>query len=47
MILDPVVNVTVVGVSLCLRAQVTDASAAAVLAKAVDLKVFIEMKNGC
>jgi hypothetical protein len=47
MVLDPVGNVTVVGVSLCLRAQVTAAIAAAVLAKAVDLKVFVEIKNGC
>ena len=47
MVLDPVGNVTVVGISLCLRAQVTAASAAAVLAKAVDLKVFVVMKNGC
>jgi hypothetical protein len=42
-----VVNVTVVGMSLCLRAQETAAITAAVLAKAVDLKVFVEMKNGC
>lgn len=47
MVLDPVGNVIVVGVSLCLRAQVTAASAAAILAKAVDLKVFVEMKNAC
>ena len=48
MVLEPVGNVTIVGVSLCLRTQVTAASAAAaVLTKVVDLKVFVEMKNGC
>jgi hypothetical protein len=47
MVLDPVGNVTVVGVSLCLRTQVTAAIATAVLAKAEDLKVLVEMKNGC
>jgi len=47
MVLDPVVNVNVVGISLCLRAQVTAENAAAILAKAVNLKVFVEIKNGC
>jgi hypothetical protein len=48
MVLDPAGNITVVAVSLCLRAQVTAAhAAAAVLAEAVDLNVFVELKNCC
>ena len=46
MVLGPVGNVNIGCVSLCLRTHVTAATVGAVLAKAVDLKDFVEMKNG-